>query len=121
MQLGRRHHELDVGRRLFDGLQEGVERFFEPMDFVDDENLDDRASAVQQLDDDLADRVGRVGGAVDLGRRVTALRDLETGVVSHAQASAPPINARQNPAVVVFPTPRGQQMKDCASRAHVRF
>ena len=40
LDLGRRHHEHDVRRRLFDRLEEGVERLRrESMDLVDDEDL----------------------------------------------------------------------------------
>ena len=39
-ELGRRHHEDDVRRRLFDRFQQRVERVVrELMDFVDDEDL----------------------------------------------------------------------------------
>ena len=89
VQLGRRHHELDVGRRLLDGLQQRVERVLrDAMDFVDDENLESIAHRRdgERLDDHLADVVDAgVGGAVDLEDvHVAALRDLHARVARAA-------------------------------------
>ena len=40
MRLGGGHHKDDMGRRFFQGLQEGIEgRLREHMDFIDDVNL----------------------------------------------------------------------------------
>ena len=70
VQLGRRHHELHVRRRLFDGLEQRVERALrQPVDLVDDEDLEAVAHGRdrQGLDDDLPDGVDAgVGGAVNL-------------------------------------------------------
>ena len=89
-ELGRRHHEDDVRRRLLNRLEERVERLLrEPVHFVDDEDLEavpDRSDA-QAGNDDLADLVDlRVGGGVDLEHvDVAALRNLDAGVTDAAR------------------------------------
>ena len=90
LDLGRRHHEDDVRRRLFDRLQQRVEGLVrEPVDLVDDEDLvavADRRHA-EAGDDDLADLVDLgVGRGVDLEDvDVAALRDLDAGVAHAAR------------------------------------
>ena len=90
LELGRRHHEDDVRRRLFDRLEERVEGLRrQPVDFVDDENLvavADRRDA-EAGDDDVADLVDLgVGGGVDFEHvHVAALGDLDARVADAAR------------------------------------
>jgi hypothetical protein len=89
LDLGGRHHEDDVRRRLLDGLEERVERLRgEPVDFVDDEDLvavADRRHA-EAGNDHLADLVHlRVGRRVDLEDvHVASLSDLDARVTRTA-------------------------------------
>ena len=81
LDLRRRHHEDDVGRRLLDRLQQRVEGApGEPVDFVDQEHLVAVAGrrGAQPGDDDVADLVDAgVGRRVDLEDvHVAALGDL---------------------------------------------
>ena len=89
LELGRRHHEDDVRRRLFDRLEERVEGLLrEAVDLVDDEDLvavADRRDA-EAGDDDVADLVDLgVGRGVDLEDvHVAALGDLDARVADAA-------------------------------------
>ena len=102
VQFGRRHHELHVRRRLFDGLQQGVERALrQPVDFVDDEHLVAVAHRRdrERLDDDLADGVDAgVGGAVDLEDvQVAAFGDLHARIADAARVARRSVDAVQRP------------------------
>ena len=126
MQVRRRHHELDVRRRLLNRLEQRVERVLrQPVHFVDDENLEAVAHRRhrERLDDDFAHRVhARVGRAVDLEHVDVAASaiSLQASHSPHGVAVGPltQLSARARMrAVVVLPTPRGPaKMKDCASR-----
>ena len=112
-ELGRRHHEDDVRRRLFDRLEQRVERRGrEPVHLVDDEHLvavahrGDR----QALDDHLADVVDAgVGGGVDLEHvDVAPLGDLDARIARRRRdrPSAPSRSSAPAPGcarVVVLP------------------
>ena len=98
VQLGRRHHELHVRRRLLDGLQQRVERVLrQAMDFVDDEDLVAIAHRRnrQRLDDDLANGVDAgVGGAVNLEDvHVAAFGDFAAGIAVAARLAGRPVHA----------------------------
>ena len=100
VQLGRRHHEDDVGRRFLDRLQQRVERRRrELMHFVDDEDLVAVAhrSNRQPGDDHLADVVDAgVAGRVDLEHvDVAPLRDLDAGIALTAGIGRRPLHAVQ--------------------------
>ena len=115
VQLGRRHHEDDVRRRLLHRLEEGVERRRgELVHFVDDEDLVAIAGGphLQPADDHLTDVVDAgVRRGVDLEHvEVAALGDLDAGVADAARVGVGPFSqlsarARMR-AVVVLPTPR---------------
>ena len=100
LELGRRHHENDVRRRLLDRLEQRVERVGrELVDLVDDEHLvavADRQD-VEPRDDHLADVVHlRVRGGVDLeGVDVTPLGDLDAGIAGAARLSRRALHAVQ--------------------------
>ena len=98
VQLGRRHHEDDVRRRLLHRLEEGVERRArELVDLVDDEDLVAiaRRPHLQAVDDHLADVVDAgVRRGVDLEHvEVAALGDLDAGVADAAGVRRRPLLA----------------------------
>ncbi len=98
VQLGGRHHEDDVRRRLLDGLEEGVERRGrEHVDLVDDEDLVAVAHRGdgEPLDDDLADVVDAgVRGGVDLEHvDVASFGNLDAGVALAARLGRGPLHA----------------------------
>ena len=102
LDLGRRHHEHDVRRRLFDRLQQRVERLVrQPVHFVDDEDLVAVAHRrdAERLDDDLADLVDAgVGGAVDLEHvHVAAVGDLDARVAHAARLGRRAVLAVERP------------------------
>ena len=102
LRIRRRHHELDVRRRLFDRFQQRVEGALrQAVDFVDDEDLEAIAHRRdrQRLDDDLAHGIDAgVGGAVDLEDvDVAALRDLDAGVALAARLGRRSLFAIQRP------------------------
>ena len=93
VQLGRRHDEDDVRRRLLHRLEQRVERVVRQLvDFVDDEDLVAvaRRRDGEVADDDLAHVVDAgVAGRVDLEHvEVAALRDLDAGVALPARDRA---------------------------------
>ena len=98
VQLGRRHHEDDVRRRLLHRLEERVERRVrELVDFVDDEDLVAiaRRPHLQAVDDHLADVVDAgVRRGVDLEHvEVAAFGDLDAGVADAARLRRRPLLA----------------------------
>ena len=106
VELGRRHHEHDVRRRLFDRLEQRVERARgELVDFVDDEDLVAVAHRhdAEAGDDDLADVVDAgVRGGVDLEDvDVASLGDFDARIARAARIGRRPVHAaqraRQNP------------------------
>jgi hypothetical protein len=100
VELGRRHHENDVRGRLFDRLEQRVERRGgELVDLVDDEHLvavSHRHDA-EARDDHLAHVVDlRVGGGVDFEDvDVASLGNLDTGVTRAAGIARRPLHAVQ--------------------------
>ena len=115
VELGRRHHEDDVRRRLFDRFEQGVERVARQlMDLVDDEDLvavshrRDR----QAGDDHLADVVDlRVRRRVDLEHvHVAAFGDLDARVAVAARIGRRPVHAVQRPRQ----NPRRRRLADAA-------
>ena len=102
MLLGRRHHENDVRRRLFDRLEQRVERRGrQHVDFVDDEDLvaiADRGNR-QAFDNHLADVVDAgVGRGVDFEHvDVAAFGNLDARVAHAAGLGRRPLHAAQRP------------------------
>ena len=100
VELGRRHHEHDVRRRLFDRLQQGVERRRRQLvHFVDDEHLEPIAHRhdAEAGDDHLAHVVDAgVRGGVDLEDvHVAPFGDLDARVTDAAGIGRRPVHAVQ--------------------------
>jgi len=115
VQLGRRHDEDDVRRRLFHRLQQRVERVVrELVDLVDDEDLVAvaRRRHRQVADDHLAHVVDAgVAGRVDLEHvEVAALGDLHARVADAARVGGRSLLAVQRPRQ----DPRGRRLADAA-------
>ena len=125
VELGRRHHEHDVGRRLLDRFEQRVERRHgQLMDFVDDEDLVAVANRHdgEAGDDHVADVVDAgVGRGVDLQDvDVAPFGDLDACVARPHGSGVGPLtqfNARARiRAVVVLPTPRGPANTNACAR-----
>jgi hypothetical protein len=115
LELGGRHHEHHMGRRLFDRLQQRIERRGRQlMNLVDDEHLVAIAHRedAQAGDDHLADVVDLgVRGGVDLQDvHVAAVGDLHAGLADAARISGRSLDAVQR----AGENPRGGRFADAA-------
>ena len=82
VHFGRREHEFDIGRRLFERLQQRVEGVLrEHVDFVDDVDL------VARRDRAIAHALGQVADVVDAGaRRCVHFDDIDMPVLGDRPA-----------------------------------
>ncbi len=115
LELGRRHHEEHVRRRLLERLEQGVERRpRQPVDLVDDEDLVAVADRPypEAGDDDVADLLDlRVRRGVDLEDvDVAPLGDLDARVAGSARVGGRPLHAVQR----AREDPRGRRLADAA-------
>ena len=127
LDLGRRHHEDDVRRRLFDRLEERIEGLLrETMDLVDDEDrVADLLTGANPRPSMMTSRTLSIPvldaasiSSTSMSRPCAISRHASHS--PHGSASGPLRQFRQRArmrAIVVLPTPRGPaKTNDCAMR-----